>query len=312
MHLADRCFPALLATPRFVEALLIPFHVNGKPIGTVWVVSHTEDRKFDREDERVVRELSSFASAGWQLLQASEALAERNRQKDDFIATLGHELRNPLGAIVAATSVLQQRTSPDSSAQRALDIIVRQSQHMRRLADDLLDIARIENGQLQLERGLVDLRTIVAETLEARRTQIERRQHSLTIDIGVAPVLVDGDALRLAQVVSNLVDNAAKYTPEQGSITVALSSDGDEAVVTVRDTGVGIPSGQAKRIFEPFAQLPDSRHASAGGVGLGLALVKRLTELHGGQVAVASEGAGQGSCFTIRLPLHHALSILET
>ena len=312
MHLADRCFPALLATPRFVEALLIPFHVNGKPIGTVWVVSHTEDRKFDREDERVVRELSSFASAGWQLLQASEALAERNRQKDDFIATLGHELRNPLGAIVAATSVLQQRTSPDSSAQRALDIIVRQSQHMRRLADDLLDIARIENGQLQLERGLVDLRTIVAETLEARRTQIERRQHSLTIDIGVAPVLVDGDALRLAQVVSNLVDNAAKYTPEQGSITVALSSDGDEAVVTVRDTGFGIPSGQAKRIFEPFAQLPDSRHASAGGVGLGLALVKRLTELHGGQVAVASEGAGQGSCFTIRLPLHHALSILET
>ena len=183
---------------------------------------------------------------------------------------------------------------------------------MRRLADDLLDIARIENGQLELERGLVDIRAIVAETLEARRTQIERRQHSLTIDIGVAPVLVDGDALRLAQVVSNLVDNAAKYTPEQGSITVALSSDGDEAVVTVRDTGVGIPSGQAKRIFEPFAQLPDSRHASAGGVGLGLALVKRLTELHGGQVAVASEGAGQGSCFTIRLPLHHALSILET
>ena len=159
MHLADRCFPALLATPRFVEALLIPFHVDGKPIGTVWIVSHSEDRKFDQEDERVVRELSSFASAGWQLLQTSEALADRNRQKDDFIATLGHELRNPLGAIVAATSVLQQRLSPDQSAQRALDIIARQSQHMTRLADDLLDIARIENGQLQLERRTVDIRT---------------------------------------------------------------------------------------------------------------------------------------------------------
>jgi GAF domain-containing protein len=113
MHLADRCFPALLAEPRFVEALLIPFHINGKPVGTVWVVSHTEDRKFDQEDERIVRELSRFASAGWQLLQTSEALAVRNRQKDDFIATLGHELRNPLGAIVAATSVLQQRMSTE-------------------------------------------------------------------------------------------------------------------------------------------------------------------------------------------------------
>ena len=136
MHLADRCFPALLAEPRFVEALLIPFHINGKPVGTVWVVSHTEDRKFDQEDERIVRELSLFASAGWQLLQTSEALAERNRQKDDFIATLGHELRNPLGAIVAATSVLQQRTATDQGAVRALDIIARQSQHMTRLADD--------------------------------------------------------------------------------------------------------------------------------------------------------------------------------
>ena len=154
--------------------------------------------------------------------------------------------------------------------------------------------------------------TIVAETLEARRIQIERRRHTLNVDIGVDPILVDGDPLRIAQAVSNLVDNAAKYTPEQGTITVALSSEGDEAVVAVRDTGVGIPPEQAKRIFEPFAQLPDSRHASAGGVGLGLALVKRLTELHGGQVKVASDGPGQGSCFTIRLPIRHALSISET
>ena len=249
MHLADRCFPALLATPRFVEALLIPFHVNGKPVGTVWIVSHSEDRKFDQEDERVVRELSSFASAGWQLLQTSEALADRNRHKDDFIATLGHELRNPLGAIVAATSVLQQRPSPDQSAQRALDIIVRQSQHMARLADDLLDIARIENGQLQIERRTVDMRTIFAETLEARRTQIESRRHALNVEIGADPILVDGDPLRIAQVVSNLLDNAAKYTPEQGTITVALSSEDEEAVVAVRDTGVGIPRDRRRRFL---------------------------------------------------------------
>ena len=312
MHLADRCFPALLAEPRFVEALLIPFHINGKPVGTVWVVSHTEDRKFDQEDERIVRELSLFASAGWQLLQTSEALAERNRQKDDFIATLGHELRNPLGAIVAATSVLQQRTATDEGALRALDIIARQSQHMTRLADDLLDVARIESGQLELERRVVDVRAIVAETVEARRAQIERRRHSLNVEIGADPILIDADPVRLAQVVSNLVDNAAKYTPEQGTITVALSVEGAEAVVAVRDTGFGIPPAQAQRIFEPFAQLPNSRHASAGGVGLGLALVKRLTELHDGRVDVASDGPGQGSCFTIRLPIRRSVSTVET
>src|SRR5688572_30606308 len=289
MHLADRCFPALLAEPRFVEALLIPFHINGKPVGTVWVVSHTEDRKFDQEDERIIRELSLFASAGWQLLQTSEALADRNRQKDDFIATLGHELRNPLGAIVAATALLQQRTATDEGALRALDIIARQSQHMTRLADDLLDVARIESGQLELERRVVDVRALVAETLEARRAQIERRRHSLNVELGTDPVLMEADPVRLAQVVSNLLDNAAKYTPEDGNITVALSVEGDEAVVAVSDNGFGIPPAEAKRIFEPFAQLADSHHASAGGVGLGLALVKRLTELHDGNVKVDSD-----------------------
>ena len=120
---------------------------------------------------------------------------------------------------------------------------------MARLADDLLDIARIENGQLQIERRTVDMRTIVAETLEARRTQIESRRHALNVEIGVDPILVDGDPLRIAQVVSNLLDNAAKYTPEQGTITVALSSEDEEAVVAVRDTGVGIPQGQAAKIL---------------------------------------------------------------
>jgi signal transduction histidine kinase len=303
MHLADRHFPALLAEPRFVETLLIPFHANGKPIGTVWVVSHTEDRKFDQEDERIVRELAQFASAGWQLLQTSEALAERNRQKDDFIATLGHELRNPLGAIVAATAVLQQRTATDQGAIRALGVIARQSQHMSRLAEDLLDIARIESGKLKLDRRTVDVRAVVAETIETRRLQIEHRRHSLKVELGDGPVFVDADPVRLAQVVSNLVDNAVKYTPEHGTITVAVSTDGESVIVAVRDTGVGIPSARAQSIFEPFTQLPESRNASAGGLGLGLALVKSLTELHGGLVRVVSNGPDQGSCFTVRLPV---------
>jgi signal transduction histidine kinase len=133
----------------------------------------------------------------------------------------------------------------------------------------------------------------------------------LNVEIGADPILIDGDAVRLAEVVSNLVDNAAKYTPEQGTITVAVSVEGDEAMVSVRDTGFGIPPAQAQRIFEPFAQLADSRHASAGGVGLGLALVKRLTELHDGHVNVASDGQGRGSCFTIQLPIRRSASALE-
>ena len=304
MHLADRCFPALLAEPRFVEALLVPFHANGKPIGTVWVVSHSEDRKFDQEDERIVRELSQFASAGWQLLRASEALAESNRRKDSFLATLGHELRNPLGAIVAATSVLQPRQATDQGAARAVDIIARQSRHMSRLADDLLDIARIESGKLELDCRPVDLRAVVTGTIDARRAQIERRGHSLTVELGDAPIIVEADEVRLAQVVSNLVDNAAKYTPDNGHISVGLIREGEEVEIVVRDSGVGIPPEQIAGIFDAFTQLEGSQVASAGGLGLGLALVKSLTELHGGAVTVVSEGRDRGSAFHIRLPLH--------
>lgn len=311
MHLPDRCFPALLAEPRFVEALLIPFHANGKPIGTVWVVSHTEDRKFDQEDERIARELSQFASAGWQLLQTSEALAERNRQKDGFIATLGHELRNPLGAIVAATAMLQRCMATDQGAVRALDVIARQSSHMSRLAEDLLDIARIESGKLELDRRPVDLRAVVAGTIDARRSQIERRGHSLTVELGSAPVIVEADGVRLAQVVSNLVDNAAKYTPEKGHISVALLRAGDEVELVVRDSGVGIPPERTARIFDAFTQLEESRGASAGGLGLGLALVKSLTELHGGAVTVVSEGLDRGSSFYVRLPIHAFDTVIE-
>jgi signal transduction histidine kinase len=308
MYLADRCFPALLAEPRFVEALLIPFHENGKPIGTVWVVSHTDDRKFDQEDERIVRELSQFASAGWQLLRASEALAERNRSKDDFLATLGHELRNPLGAIVAATAVLQQRTATDPASLRALDIIARQSQHMTRLTDDLLDIARIESGKLEIERRPLDVRRVIADTIECRRDQIDRRRQSLKLELGNEPIVVDADPIRLAQVVSNLIDNAAKYTPEQGSISVSLLSERGEAVFAVRDSGIGIPPQRTHTIFEPFIQLAQSRNGFGGGLGLGLALVKSLTELHGGLVKVTSDGPNQGSCFTVRLPIHSSES----
>jgi signal transduction histidine kinase len=303
MYLPDRCFPALVSEPRFVEALLIPFHDHGKPIGTVWIVSHTLERKFDREDERILGVLSGFAATGWQLWKTNETIVAQGRRKDEFIATLSHELRSPFGAIVTATAIVRQRSSGDALAVHATDIITRQSHHISRLIEDLLDTARIDSGKLQLERRAVDLRGLVAESVEERRSQIESRQHSMTLDLGTEPIFVDADPVRLAQVVSNLVDNAAKYTPVNGHLSVTVSQNGDEVAVAVHDTGLGIAADQALNIFEAFNQLPETRRLSAGGLGLGLPLVRRLTEMHGGTVSLVSAGLGRGSCFTVRLPM---------
>jgi len=311
MHMAERCFPALKSDPPFVESLLIPFHAHGKAIGTVWVVSHEAGRTFDAEDERTLSALSKFAAAGWQAWRASEAVTEHNRRQDDFIATLSHELRNPLAAIVAAGSLLQHYVAGDSRAMRPTQVVVRQSKLVSRLIEDLLDITRIDSGKLQLEKRTVDLRAVISETVESRRAQIERRRHSLSVELGAAPVLVDVDPIRLALVVSNLMDNASKYTPENGRISVALSTEADEVVVAVSDNGVGIPADRTESIFQAFTQLHESRDSSAGGLGLGLALVRSLTALHGGTVNVASAGLGQGSCFTVRLPVRRSSAPLQ-
>ena len=311
MRLVDRCFPALLAAPRIVEMLLFPFYDHGQPIGTVWIVSHAEERTFDREDARLVRVLSQFASAAWQMRKGAEMVAAASLRKDAFLATIGHELRNPLGTILSASAVLRQDLSGDATLSPAAEAIARQANHMSRLLDDLLDVARIESGKLQLLRQTVDVRAVVAETLATRREQLERRQHSLIIELGPDPLLVDADPVRLAQVLSNLVDNAAKYTPERGKVRVAAAREGDHVALTVSDTGVGVPEDRVQSIFEPFAQLRESRDASDGGMGLGLALVRRLTELHGGTVKVASDGRDRGSTFTVRWPIKQMPAGLE-
>lgn len=281
--------------------LLVPFHDHGTPVGTLWIVAHSADRKFDAEDERIVSVLATLASAGWQLWKASEVMAADSRRKDDFLATLAHELRNPLSAIAAASAVLQQRTQPPSVSQ-AIGVITRQTQHMSRLIADLLDIARIVSGKLELERQTIDLRTVVAEAVDTRRAQIDRRQQALTVELGATPAMVNGDLVRLTQVISNLLDNASKYTPERGALAVSVSCHEAECSVDVRDSGAGIPAEELDRIFQPFTQLLKEGRAAGLGLGLGLALVRRLAELHGGSVGVVSAGAGYGSCFTLRLP----------
>ena len=296
MHLPDRHFPALRAEPRFVEAMLIPFQAHGRPVGTVWIVSHTDERKFDREDQRVVRTLAQFASAGWQLWNALEAAEEANHRKDEFVAMVGHELRNPLAAICNAAHILQEVDTAGHAT--AVQVVARQSLHLARVAHDLLDLSRMGRDKMELQIGPVELQTAVAAAVETAQAQLGRRGQTLSVELPGAPMWLMGDAVRLAQLLSNLLDNAAKYTPAGGQIWVSARSADGRIEISVRDTGIGIPADKLGTVFDLFTQLD----SSAGGLGLGLALVRDLAERHGGSVEATSEGPGMGSQFTVRLP----------
>ncbi|RPI07671.1 MAG: PAS domain S-box protein, partial [Actinobacteria bacterium] len=228
---------------------------------------------------------------------------EAERRKDDFVAVLSHELRNPLAPIRTALHILGHAPSGSAKARRAREIADRQLQHLSRLVDDLLDVTRIARGKIRLVRGSVDLSLLVSRCVEDHRALLE--QHSLEHRLSVpnGPVHVDGDASRLSQVVGNLLLNAAKFTPNGGSVTVSLARDGGEAVITVVDTGIGIAPEMLERLFEPFAQAETTLERARGGLGLGLALVKGLVDLHRGSVSARSDGANRGATFEIRLPL---------
>jgi signal transduction histidine kinase len=305
MHLPDRAFPALRTEPRFVEALLIPFHHRGKAVGTVWVVAHNDERKFDGEDERVVRVLAQFASAGWQLWRAYAAADEASRRKDEFLAMLGHELRNPLAAIVVATALLR-RLGTDEKQTQVVDVLTRQGKHLSRIVDDLLDISRLTQNKLELRPELIEVKTVIGDAVDTARPQIERRHHRLSVESAPDPVWLHADPVRLVQVVANLLDNAAKFTPDGGEIALQVVAVDADVAITVRDSGRGIASEHLSTVFDLFTQ-PGERADRAGqGLGLGLTLVRHLTEMHGGSVEVASDGPGTGSRFTVRLPIASA------
>jgi signal transduction histidine kinase len=242
------------------------------------------------------------------MMQDLATLTVELRRKDEFLATLGHELRNPLSVLTTASKILQMDGANSADMKRAAEIIGRQVQLVTRLINDLLDMERITNGKLQLDVRSLDLRELVTNALESRRVDADRRKQSLSLQLTQNPVLIDADAVRVVQVVSNLVDNAVKYTPDAGHITVSVTAGEDEAVIVVQDDGAGIPAERVDSIFEPFVQLAGSRKAARGGMGLGLSLVRRLTELHGGTVDVASRGRDCGSTFSVHLPLHQAMA----
>ena len=263
---------------RWIYSIAEPiFDAAGKPDGWVAVIADVHERK-----------------------QAQEALREADRRKDEFLAVLAHELRNPLAPIRNAVTLLAHEPGLPPRLQWARDVIDRQVAQMTRLIEDLLDVARITSGKLSIRRGPVTLADVIDLALETSRPHVEAAEQHLAVHLG-EPTWLDADRTRLAQVFSNLVNNAAKYTPRGGSIGIGARREGGELVVMVEDTGRGFPPEMAEKIFEPFSQWNAEGQASAG-LGIGLALVRGIVGLHGGRVEAASAGPGKGSRFVVRLP----------
>jgi CheY-like chemotaxis protein len=228
-------------------------------------------------------------------------LEAAGRAKDEFLAMLGHELRNPLSPIVTALQLMKLRG--DGGTVREQQVIERQLDHVIRLVDDLLDVSRITRGKVELRRETVELAEVVGKAVEMTSVLLEQRAHRLRVDVARQGLLWEGDPVRLAQVVSNLLTNAARYTPNGGDIRVVARRESAEIVLSVSDNGVGIPAELLPRIFDLFIQGKRDVDRAVGGLGLGLTLVKSLVTLHGGSVSAKSDGPGEGSEFTIRLPV---------
>jgi len=248
-------------------------------------------------------DISARKHAESTLRRLADDLAEADRRKTEFLATLAHELRNPLAPIRNGLSVMRLSGDNPVAMAKVRDMMERQVGHMVHLIDDLLDIARISGGKLELKRQRTDLQSILASAVETSMPLIEAGQHELTLDVPAVTLLVDADATRIAQVVANLLNNAAKYTPARGQITLSVRRDDGQAVIAVQDTGVGIAEDALAGVFEMFSQIGRTVDRSQGGLGIGLSLVRRLVEMHGGSVAATSAGANAGSIFTVRLPL---------
>ena len=235
--------------------------------------------------------------------QAEAALRDVDRRKDEFLAILAHELRNPLAPIRNSLHILRLTSPENGMRERVGDMMERQVNHMVRLVDDLLEVSRISRGKIELRKERIDLAAVVRTSVETSRPLIEAVGHQLSVTFSPEPLVVEGDPVRLAQVFANLLNNAAKYTDPGGHIWISMGRDGKCAAVSVRDTGAGISSEMLPRIFDLFSQAESLSERSQGGLGIGLTLVRSLVEMHGGTVEAFSEGVGRGSEFVIRLPL---------
>jgi PAS domain S-box-containing protein len=277
-----------------------PLLVGQRLFGTLSFGSRSRPR-FDDGDVAFFQTVADYVTAAYDRLELVRELEDRDRRKDLFLATLAHELRNPLAPIRSGLELLPMTGDDPEMRQQVFDIMERQLRQMTRLLDDLLDVSRVTRDKLALKREPVALASIVRNAVEISRPSIESAGHTLSISLPDVPVIVDADAVRLAQVFSNLLNNAAKYTDPGGRITVDIVASDDEVTVTVRDTGIGIGADLLPRLFQPFVQGQSAGQRAQVGLGIGLMLARRLVELHGGRISASSAGLGRGAEFAVTL-----------
>jgi PAS domain S-box-containing protein len=296
-----RVDPESLRTFPHQSNLFVPIRVKDRPVGGFFAIWWTERRSITEGEMRLLQGISDLAGIFLDNAQLYREAAETNRAKDEFLATLSHELRNPLGAIANAVAALERRGSAEEAAARLRQIIQRQTHHLARLVDDLLDVARATAGKIVLERQPIDLCEVAGACVRSLRESGRARRHRVTFR--AESVTVSADATRLAQVITNMLDNAVKFTPSGGSVDVDVWREGQEAVLRVSDTGIGIGPEMLPRVFELFAQAEQPMDRAVGGLGIGLTLSRRLVQMLGGTIAASSDGEGCGAQFTVRLPV---------
>jgi PAS domain S-box-containing protein len=281
--------------------------VDGEVFDEWALFAVNERRSYEREllaaRKNAEQALEARLEAEAQLRALNEALSDADRRKDEFLATLSHELRNPLAPMRSAIEVLKLEHGAGSEKRPLLDVFDRQLHHLTHLVDDLMEVSRITQGRMELRREPVLLADIVRGAVEDVAAMMRGAGHTLTVTIDAAGAVVEADPTRLFQVVVNLLTNACKYTPDGGIVELALRVEGQEAVIAVRDNGIGIPAQALATVFDMFSQLKPALDRSKGGLGIGLALVRGILALHGGSIGAESAGEGRGSTFTARLPL---------
>ncbi|MFM0083503.1 hybrid sensor histidine kinase/response regulator [Paraburkholderia sediminicola] len=293
------------------EGIVVPIPADNGELGAIWVMSHAEDCRFDLEDVRLLSNLAVFAGSGLTIVNARDSGEESDRRHNEFIAMLSHELRNPMTPIDGAIGAAKRLCAEDERAVEMLTVAQRQMRHLRTLVDDLLDAARLKHGKLAIKHSDTSLSEIAFDAVTAIRHHIVSRRHTLRITGLDEPIHVRADHVRLSQVLGNLLSNAAKYTPVGGTIELNVRVEPNDSheesrgliVIDVTDNGMGIDSAVQPHVFELFAQSARGQARSEGGLGIGLAVAKRMVELHHGTISIRSEGAGKGTVVTLRLPI---------
>ncbi|MFC0251280.1 PAS domain-containing sensor histidine kinase [Massilia consociata] len=274
---------------------------KGKNIGLIQA-SDKVDGEFTDEDEAILVQLAAIAANGFENARLVDSLREQERRKDEFLAMLAHELRNPLAPISAAAEVLKIAANPER-IHKSSEVIARQVKHMTSLVDDLLDVSRVTRGLVKLDRRIVAVESFVSSAVEQSRPLIAARDHAFSVEMDAVGTQVDGDATRLVQILTNLLNNAAKYTPQGGTILLRVARTGAQVRLSITDNGIGIDQKLLPHVFDLFTQAERTPDRSQGGLGIKLALVRTLVALHGGEVQAHSDGVGKGSTFTVWLPL---------